>query len=490
MMTTSICPPRFGTQRTPSRRTLGPAIAKTAELLGKPFMPWQRIVADVLGEIDDETGQLAYDEFGLTVPRQSGKSIFVLAKATHRCSATAFFGGAQQALYTAQTRKDARKKFEVDYAAVLEASAYFKHKADPRWGNGNEHIRFPNGSRFGIEANTEKAGHGGTLDEGYIDEAFAQVDSRLEQAFRPSMITRRNKQLGWISTAGWSDGSPYLKGKVRRGRAQVESRANRGLAYFEWSAPEGADPGDEAMWQTCMPALGHTISVAAIRSEYETALAEGKLDGFRRAYLNLWVPKPKDDEVDWVIPEPTWLARLSPDSHITSRPSFAIDVSPLREWSSIAAAGTSTAGGVQVEVTWDGETMDHRPGTDWVVARMTQIGARLGVRKVTIQSGQAAEALVPELEAAGFEVVKLNGPETAAACGSFHDLATSGRLAHLGQSDLDAALACAKRLDRDGYWLWGRKKSGDITPIVAATLAAATHVATQSDNYDAADSIF
>ena len=175
---TSTCLPRYGSQRTHSRKTLGPAIGETARLLGKPFMPWQQHIADVLGEIDDETGQLAYDEFGLTVPRQSGKSIFVLAKATHRCSATDFFGKRQDIVYTAQTRKDARAKFEKEYAAVLEASTYFRPKTDPRWGNGNEHIRYANGSRFSIEANTEKAGHGGTLDEAYIDEAFAHVDGR------------------------------------------------------------------------------------------------------------------------------------------------------------------------------------------------------------------------------------------------------------------------------------------------------------------------
>ena len=44
--------PRYLTPRTPGTSTFGPAIAKTAELLGTPFMPWQRAAADLIGEVD------------------------------------------------------------------------------------------------------------------------------------------------------------------------------------------------------------------------------------------------------------------------------------------------------------------------------------------------------------------------------------------------------------------------------------------------------
>lgn len=276
-----------------------------ARKLGKPFMPWQQYVADVVMEIDPATGRLAYSEMGLTVPRQSGKSTFVEAKAAHRCSATGFFGPRQHVVYTAQTRQKAREKWEEEFLADLEASAAFRHRVRPHKGNGNEHIRFANRSRWGLEAATEKAGHGPTIDEAYIDEAFAHQDYRLEQAFGPAMITRANKLLAWISTAGWVDGSPYLREKVDLGRVVALEGRQRGIAYFEWSAPEDADPGDEAVWWACMPALGRTISVGAIRDEYEKARDAGKLNEFRRAYLNQWVPR--DVDADWeVISQDAW----------------------------------------------------------------------------------------------------------------------------------------------------------------------------------------
>ena len=238
------CPPRFGTQRNPDRPTLGPAVGAVSRKLGKPFMPWQQYVADVVMELDPVTLLLVYDEMGLTIPRQQGKSTWVEAKSAHRCTATKFFGPRQHVVYTAQTRQKAREKWEEDFIPCLEASRDFRARARPHWGNGNEHVRFANGSRWGLEANTEKAGHGSTLDEAHIDEAFAHRDFRLEQAFRPAQITRLNKLLAWISTAGWIDNSEYLREKVDFGGGPPA-----GYRVFRVVGPGGrraGRPGDVA----------------------------------------------------------------------------------------------------------------------------------------------------------------------------------------------------------------------------------------------------
>ena len=307
-------------------------------------MPWQQSVIDVILEIDPDTGELAYNEFGLTVPRQSGKSTLLLAKAVHRALAAGFFGGRQSIVYTAQTRKDSREKFVTDFAPDLAASS-FKNVATPNWQGGAERIKFQNGSIFKIEATTEKAGHGGTLDEAYIDEAFAHVDNRSEDAFRPAMITRRNKQLGVISTAGWSDGSPFLQAKVKAGRAATEMGIRSGLAYFEWSAPEDADPADAASWRDCMPALGHTITEAAIQAEFDRALREGKLNGFRRAYLNQWVPKFEASNGSIF---PSWGELADPAAERSSTVCFGVATAPDRARSAVVAAWRRSDGAVHL----------------------------------------------------------------------------------------------------------------------------------------------
>jgi hypothetical protein len=436
-------------------------------MLGKPFMPHQQYAADVLGEIIPETGRLAYSEGGVTIPRQEGKSTFIEAKATHRCSATGFYGGRQNVLYTAQTRQKARKKWEEGFLADLKASAAFRGRVDPSLANGNEHIRFPDGSSFGIEAVTEKAGHGDVVDEAYIDEAFAHQDWRLEQAFRPAMITRVNKLLMWISTAGWLDASPYLEAKVEAGRRAVAEDRRSGLAYFEWSAPADADPGDEAVWWQCMPALGRTISIEAIRAEYQKALDEAKLNEFRRAFLNQWVPKAAPD-VWSVIPEAAWTALADPDSQPAGPLAFAVAVDGREgRRGSIGVAGRRADGLLHAELA------DYQPGTSWIVPRLAEMHRKHGGTVVVDAAGYEGSLIQP-LEAAGVPVTKPAARDVAAGFGQFCDAVTDSKsLRHLGQAPLDAALAGAAVRDvGDAGRTWGRRAAaGDISPVVAVTLA-------------------
>jgi len=426
-------------------------------------MPWQRLVADVALEIDPVTGLLAFTEVGLTVPRQSGKSTWILAKAVHRASATPFFGRRQRIVYTAQTRNKAREKWEEDYSADLRASKTFGPRVQTHFGNGNEHIRFPNGSRFGIEANTEKAGHGSTLDEAYIDEAFAQTDNRLEQAFRPAMITRPNTQLIWVSTAGWLDGSPFLGDKVRRGRDQVEMGVREGLAYFEWSAPDDADIEDRDVWRSCMPALGHTITERTIAGELE-AMADNPND-FRRAYLNQWVLRD-DPGTETVVDMSAW-SQLEHVEKVRPKPvAFSVEVSDDRKWSSIGLAGQRSDGLHHTQIVQAGR------GTGWVPRRVAELVAEWKPTAVTIRPASPAGSLVGPLTALGVEVVKVSGTQMAQACGLFVDAVGEGSLRHMGQPQVTAALGAArKRPSGDAYVFGAAEKSNDIAPLRAVVLA-------------------
>ena len=240
-------------------------------------MPCQRLVADIAYEIDDETGRLAYREVRLTVPRQSGKTTLMLAAMTHRCIA---MGDRQRVFYTAQTGKDARLKWEDEHVPVLERSA-LSPLIQVRRTNGSEAIRWNNGSLWSLLATTESAGHGAQADLGVLDEAFSYVDDRLEQAMKPAMVTRPQPQLWIVSTAGTED-SLYLNEKIDDGRMRAAAGATSSVAFFEWSAPEEADIASPDTWRACMPALGLTVPIEAIRSDFESM----REPEFRRAYLN------------------------------------------------------------------------------------------------------------------------------------------------------------------------------------------------------------
>ena len=443
-------------------------------------MPHQQLIADVLGEIDDRTGRLAYSEGVVTIPRQQGKTTFIEAKFCHRCTATGFYGPRQRLVYTAQTRLKAREKLEEDFIPDLEAARSWKGRFRPTLANGHEGIRFANGSRFGLEASTEKAGHGGILDEAYLDEAFAHQDFRLEQAFGPAMITRVNKLLMVISTAGWLGGSPYLEAKVEAGRRAVAEQRGCGQAYFEWAAPADADPGDESVWWDCMPALGRTITVEAIREEYRKALDQGTVNEFRRAYLNQWVPKGMTDS--WQkISEAAWNACADPGSRIEGQVALAFSVERDGASAAIAVSGRRPDG------LGHGELVDPpQPGTAWLVGRLVELAAKWDPCVLVMNGAGHAPAFEKELAERGFSTkpgpgerrLQITGVrEYAQACGALAEDIKNGRWRFLPQQHQDcepltAAAAAAGTRPLADAWAWSRKDSAaDISPLEAVTLA-------------------
>lgn len=466
MLQTSAVP-RWATKRTPSRPSFGKQAAElTSYYLGRDFMPWQRQVVDVALEIDPETNLPAYRTVVLTVPRQSGKSTLLLSVFLQRCmsafwSSTGRPGGTpgrQRCIYTAQTQKDARSKWEEDYVADLEASDRLRKRFSVYRGSGREAIKWPNGSQIGISASTEKAAHGKVLDLPVVDEAFAQVDDRLDQAFVPAMSTRKQAQLWIVSTAGTPE-SLYLKAKVEAGRQLVEKGTASGLAYFEWSAPDDVDPDDEDAWQLCMPALGHTIDLSVVRAARQSL----STSEFRRAYLNQWVDRHAGDRV---IDVDTWNRLHDPESTAGKRLVLALDVALDRSMSAVCAAGRRADGLTHVQV------VRHDRGTDWVVPYAAQLAEQAGAIAVVLDPSGPAGSLIPELLERGIEPRVTGARDMAQACGAFYDDAIHGRLRHRRQPPLEQALGAARKRELGDAWAWGRKQSAsDITPLVGVTLA-------------------
>ncbi|WP_211286602.1 terminase large subunit [Pseudonocardia autotrophica] len=381
----------------------------------------------------------------------------ILALAVHR--ALGFDGQRQVIAYGAQTRNDARIKWEDEHVLALERSKVFRKLFSVRKTNGNEAILWRNGSKHGIVANTEKSGHGATLDLGFLDEAFSQVDNRMEQAFKPAMITRPQPQLWVVSTAG-NDSSVYLKQKMAAGRAAVEGGSGKGLAYFEWSAPEDADPSDPATWRACMPALGHTISEEAIAADFSSM----ELIEFQRAYLNQW---PDRNATDPVIQPGVWAHLADTRSQVVDPVVFAVDAAPDRSSAAIAIAGRRTDGVGHVEV------VDRRDGTGWLLERVKELHARWRPAAWVLDPASAAGSLLPALQDLRIEPVLVTGREMAQACGQFYeDVVERHAFRHRDQPELNKALYGAQKRRLSDAWAWDKRTSGaDISPLVAATLA-------------------
>jgi phage terminase large subunit-like protein len=414
-------------------------------------MPWQRQVVDVGLELDEATGLPAYRQVGVTVPRRSGKTTLFLAVQVDRSLG---WGRHQRTLYTAQDRNNSRAKWEEQTALLRDSPLGSLISVRLRLG-GEKTIWTPTESSVEITASGESSGHGFDLDLGMIDEAWAQRDSRLIQAFRPAMMARPAAQLWWSSTMG-TDESLLMNELVDDGRARVEAGETSGVCYFEFSAGDDDDPDDPATWWGCMPALGHTVTEDVIRADHDS------LDPaeFARAYLNRRATAGRP-----VISASGWAACRDPRSQLRGLPCFAIDMTPDRSAAAIAVCGWRNDRRRHVEI------VEHRAGSDWVPERLATLVRRWAPLPVVIDPGGPAGGLLIDLEAASVPTVTVSAREYAQACGMFFDAVSGVQIAHLDQPVLSGAVSSARKRVLGDAWAWARKTGGDISPLVAATLA-------------------
>lgn len=460
------CPPLYGTPRTPERETLGPAVAEVAAALGKAFKPHQRHITDVALEIDPETGLLAYREVVLVMMRQQGKSELVLPLTTWRAMAWAD----QRILYASHIAAEARRRWEDVHLKRLDASP-FRSFYRPRLRLAQEAILWRNGSSYSPMSTTSKTGGtGDSVDLGVLDEAWSHEDSGAEQSLRPAMLTREQPQL-WVcsmvpgptrlKSTDWA----YLRKKMSVGQARVRAGLTRDIAYFEFAARPGLDPGDPATWWSCMPALGHLITEAAVRADFESM----ERDDFTTEYLG-WPIIGRNAK--WqVISEGEWELARDPDSQPLDPVALAVAVDPDRTVAAIAASGSRTDGLRHVEITGSAEEPDHRSGTPtWVIPRLLQmVDAH---RPCAVVVGD--RALADAAEAAGLKVYRPTAGDWVSASGLLYDSVVGGTpsVRQLDQPRLNAAVRDAtKRPSGDG-WVWDPRKPGvDIVPLRAVTLA-------------------
>lgn len=283
--------PRFQVPAT-DRPSYGGAVAATAARLGVPLMGWQEHVAGVALEHDG--GQLAYRDVAVSTPRQSGKSTLTLALIVSRMLAAP----GQTVVYASTTRLAARTKLFDKWWPRLRRSPLRDMFTLTR-ATGAEALRAANGSTMYLLSADEGAGHGEVVDLAVLDECW-RLDASAEQAVCPAMATRRNGQLWALSTAG-TERSVFWRSKVDAGRTTAELGLAEGMAYFEWSAADGADVTDSAAWPAWMPALGVTIDERTVAAD----LAGMEEPEWRRAYANQW----PDAAGGWLaIPKDVWTA--------------------------------------------------------------------------------------------------------------------------------------------------------------------------------------
>lgn len=435
--------------------------------MGRPWRAHQRHTADLIGERYPD-GRYVWPVVVILFPRQAGKTTLVFDLVLGRCLRYPDY----RCAYTAQTGMMAAARF-ADRAAALARSPL-----DPvvrvHRGAGRERMSLGAGSFVRAFPPRDGALRGETLDLVVVDEAQeidAAAGELLDQSIIPTTTNRPRRQLILIGTAGTAD-SRFLRrylDQARAAAASADPEAGR-IAVVEYGFPEvdpdtgvaAADPLAEATWKAWHPGLVTGLTdLDALRTGL-TALGP---DGFSREYGNVW-----QASAERVIPPALWAAARRPStSSAGAAVTYGVDVALDRSAAAVLACWTDSDG---VEVV---EVVELGAGVTWCAPRLAALHAEHG-GAVWLDAGGPAGTIVTDLAGSSDRppawLHPVGGRELAAACAGFLDRLGAGRVAHLGDRRLDAAVDAAARRPLGDGWVWGRRiAGGDLAPLVAASLA-------------------
>ncbi len=442
-------------------------------MTGVDLLPWQQHIMNVGLEVHPKghplAGKYIRNVCATIVARQNGKTDGVLVR---RILAGLFILGDVNILHAAQDRAIVKETFE-HVAVAIDSSPWLKREVKHiRVANGQEEIRLRDGSRYRILAPKQDAFRGWSK-VGLIifDEIREQKDDSLWSAARYTQRVHSNPQIWVASNAGDAD-SVVLNSIRDRGRiAADDPTSDPGIAYFEWSAPDGAAVDDTDAWAYANPSLGHLIDEARILEE----LRSDEPDRFRTEALCQWVETSGRS----AVPRAAWMAAganiptLSPDP---DRPVWmAVDIDPERERASLVAVTKIDDKYVAAQVAqWRSD--NGTPVTEAQVAadvlKWVELWNPRAVGYDPYTCTGIAEAIAPRVN-----VEKITSVRWYTACGQLWDTISSGQLVHGNDEDFtDDVLAAGRRDIGDGIWTMSRRDSKRSIPAATA-LGRALHLA-------------
>jgi hypothetical protein len=459
--------PRWGTPRNLKLPTRGGLDTQVAKLLGWKFFPWQTYCCDIAGEYDPVTKIPKYRTCGFGVSRQNGKTTMVCSRIARQLIAVK-----QTVAYTAQDRGLARTKWDEHVATLMDTPFADRVERVDRT-NHREMLVMKNGSRYmPVTPSVKKAGRSLSIDLAVIDEAHSHPDMGVISAIAPAMAAKPYAQIWLLSNAG-DVNSGLWKHYTDLGRLESANPASS-FCWFEY-APEDGEADDvqfnRQAWADANPSMGLPGGIL------EAALSDAALtmdkDIFLREHLNIWADSAALTGIDAVVWAACRREDLIPGRDVT----FGLDFTPERDRGALVAVGLvddPTTGDQITPI----EIVDAGSNLEALITRAADVAVRWGGHLVLDRGGPASSA-IPALERMtmgagpnGTHLVRLIPfSDLIRACGDFHDAAIHARLSHRGDYRLTDAVTSATKRRVGEAWAWSRRGHGDISPLIAATLA-------------------
>lgn len=442
------------------KKTVWPRVEAKGAELGLGFDWWQSQLGTVcLGYGADGKYVATVGGIGLSIPRQVGKTYFVLAMIFLLCIIFPGF----QVVWTSHHLRTTNKTL-MSARGMARRKKVHPHILAVRTSHGEGQVEFRNGSIIMFGARSQGFGRGfDKIDAEVFDEAQILDTGALEDMVAAAAQSQHEHgALLFFMGTPPRPKDPSEAFEQRRAKA-LEGKSKNAI-WLEIGADPKSDPDDESQYPLMNPSYPKRTPPESLERLRENLQDE---DSWNREGRGIW------DATDGkrVIDEDSWKRVADAASMPVERLTLAVDVAPDRSGASVALAGRRADG------LWHVELDDQRNGVDWVVPWLVSRAARNRLHAVVADE---MSGLVEERRGRHFlkgtdvvvTLASAEGRDMALACSTFFDAVVDGSVRHTDQTQVNVALSVARKRPLAGSWAWNRKDAAsDITPVVAETLA-------------------
>jgi len=436
----------------------GDEVAELAESIGLPLLPWQDFVIRDMTSID-EAGMFIRKTNLVLCARQQGKTHL----ARMMMLAHLYLFGSKNVIIMSSNRSMALDTFRQVAYAIEGSSELSQAVRQIRFANGTESIEMKSGARLDVVAATRDGSRGRTADLLYIDEV-REISEEGFRAATPTTRARPNSQTLLTSNAG--DAFSTVLNDLRE---RAMSFPPETFGFYEYSAPQFAKITDRNAWAMANPALGYTVTEAAL----EEAVATQPVETTKTEMLCQWISSTAS-------PWPHMAVEDASDVTLNMSPGpltiFAFDVAPSRRDGSLVMGQVLPDGRIGVavlEVFHSDVSIDELYMADHIAKWCKDYYPR-----TVCYDKYTTASIAKRLEINGIHITDISGQKGYQASGDLYEALANKRLVHSGQDQLVSHFANCASKESDSSWRIVRRKSAGPVDI-AIGVSMCVHILNQ-----------
>jgi phage terminase large subunit-like protein len=426
-------------------------VIEVATILGEKLLPYQEYVLKDMLTVDKK-GMWIRKSNLLLISRQNGKTFLArMLILTHLIKWNT------DVLIMSSNRSMALETFR-QVANALENNDHLKGMVKQiRHANGTESIEMLSGARLDVVAATRDGSRGRSISGLlYIDEV-REISADGYRAAMPVVRAHANSHVLLTSNAG--DAFSTVLNELRE---RALDNPPKSFGFYEYSAPQYCRLDDRAAWAQSNPALGYTITEAAI----EEAIATSPIENTRTETLCQWIDSLSSPWPHGILEETSDSELQIPVGGYTV---FGFDVSPSRRNASLVAGQLLPDGriGVGILQTWESAvSVDDLK----IAADIKAWADQYRPRQICFDK-YATQSIAEKLANAGCIVQDISGQQFYQACGDLLNGLVTHKVVHNGQANLIQQMNnCAAKVNDSAWRIVKRKSAGDISAPIALAM--------------------